>query len=106
GHYQGIDASNDGWREIVGRELSEIRQKPRCFISYSHMDSAFAFRLAKDLRSAGIKVWIDENDLNIGRSWDKEIEVAINKCNVLLFVASSRSVKSPNVADEISFALN
>lgn len=37
-----------------------------CFISYSHADKDFAFKLAKDLRNANILCWLDVHDLPAG----------------------------------------
>jgi hypothetical protein len=77
-----------------------------CFLSYSRSDSDFAVKLCADLRQKRVKVWRDADDIPAGASWDAEIQKALNKCSHLLLIASPKSVESPNVADEIGFALN
>jgi hypothetical protein len=62
--------------------------------------------LAASLRDAKLQVWRDVDNIPAGASWDAEIQKALNECTHLLLVATPESVQSPNVADEISFALN
>ena len=49
------------------------REVPTAFFSYSRNDSDFALRLAKDLKSAGANVWIDQLDIKAGQEWDSQI---------------------------------
>jgi hypothetical protein len=44
------------------------------FLSYSRKDLAFVERLAKDLQVAGLGVWYDLSDLEIGGRLGKEIQ--------------------------------
>ncbi|SRX56205.1 toll/interleukin-1 receptor domain-containing protein [Aequorivita sp. CIP111184] len=75
------------------------------FFSYSRDDSEFAFSLAKSLREAGAKVWLDQLDIKPGHRWDNSIENALKSSHTLLVVLSESSVKSNNVMDEVSYAL-
>lgn len=75
------------------------------FISYARADSEFALKLAKDLRSAGANLWLDQLDLSAGDRWDIAVEKALKDCACLLVVLSPTSVNSNNVMDEVSFAL-
>lgn len=75
------------------------------FFSYSRTDQGFAIKLADDLRRNGIDIWFDQNDIPKGALWDIEIELALRKCDTLIVVISSNSVRSNNVLDEISFAI-
>lgn len=77
----------------------------KIFFSYSRSDSAFALKLAKDLRDAGADVWLDQLDIPPGSHWDKEIEKALNNANCLLAILSPKSMDSDNAMDEISYAL-
>ena len=79
---------------------------PSAFFSYCREDSAFAQRLAADLKAAGADVWIDQIDIEPGVPWDAAIEGALKKCTRLLVILSPASVKSGNVRDEVSFALS
>lgn len=75
------------------------------FFSYSRDDSMFVMELAKDLRAAGATVWLDQLDIQPGTHWDSSVEKALQESNTLLVVLSSSSVKSHNVMDEVSYAL-
>lgn len=75
------------------------------FLSYSRKDQVFALKLAEDLKKNHIKIWFDQLDISSGSLWDIEIENALKKCDILIVIISSNSVKSKNVLDEISYAL-
>ncbi|WP_372754009.1 TIR domain-containing protein [Mariniflexile sp.] len=75
------------------------------FFSYSRDDSEFVLDLAKNLRQAGAKIWLDQLDIKPGARWDSSIEKALAKSKTLLVVLSEASVISHNVMDEVSYAL-
>jgi hypothetical protein len=79
---------------------------PIAFFSYSREDSEFALRLAADLRAAGANVWIDQLDIGPGQRWDRSVQQALENCPSFLLILSPASVKSDNVLDEVSFALD
>ncbi len=57
------------------------------FISYSRTDASIAFRLAAELRNAGIVIWLDVFELRPGDDWRAGLESALNSaaaCVVLL----------------------
>jgi hypothetical protein len=80
-------------------------KKSMLFFSYARTDSDFALRLAKDLRSAGASIWLDQLDLSPGVPWDDAIQKALHACPALLVILSPTSVASRNVMDEVSFAI-
>jgi TIR domain len=75
------------------------------FLSYSRSDERFALRLARDVRSQGIRMWVDQLDIRPSEHWDRAIERAVRDCRGIVVVLSPRSVASDNVADEISYAI-
>ncbi len=79
--------------------------KLAAFFSYSREDSEFALRLAGDLKAAGANVWLDQLDITPGQRWDSAVEEALKNCPRLIVVLSPAAVKSQNVMDEVSFAL-
>jgi len=79
---------------------------PTAFFSYSREDSDFALKLAQDLRDAGACVWLDQLDIEPGQEWDSAVEDAVMRCQRMLLILSPASVKSRNVRDEITFALD
>jgi len=81
-------------------------ENPRVFFSYSRVDSEFVLRLAKDLRSDGVNLWIDQLDIAAGDRWDRAVEDALGAAPCLLVVLSPASVESQNVMDEVSLAFD
>ena len=72
------------------------------FISYSQKDKVFVERLKSDLEIAGIRVWMDVEQIAAGSNWQKEIEHGLEQASVLLFVSSKNSIKSEWIKFEIS----
>jgi transcription termination factor Rho len=75
------------------------------FVGYSRVDSEFALRIAKDLKGAGVGVWIDEN-IRPGDRWRAEIGRAIQNCTAMVVILSPDSVGSLEVENEVSYALD
>ena len=69
-------------RLLIGRQME------RLFFSYSRADKDFVLRLAKDLRSAGVNLWIDQLDIAPGDRWDRAVEEALAAAPCLLVVLS------------------
>ena len=80
-------------------------ENTKIFFSYARANSEFVLELAKDLRAAGANLWLDQLDIAPGERWDQSIQEALEKCETLLVILSPESVKSQNVMDEVSFAL-
>jgi hypothetical protein len=55
------------------------------FISYVRENRAAVDRLAEDLRSFGVRVWLDRNDIMPGQWWKDAINEAIQ--NGAFFIA-------------------
>ena len=76
------------------------------FISYSGEDREEAQRIREFLQTRGIRCWIDKKNLRFARHYDREIEQAIRRSRVVVWLASRRSTASDYVKFEISTALN
>src|ERR1035437_7920213 len=50
------------------------------FLSYAREDTAAAQRIAEALRSHGVEVWFDQDELRGGDAWDQKIRRQINDC--------------------------
>lgn len=79
---------------------------PSIFVSYSSKDKGFAVRLSGDLESFGVRVWIDQGELQIGDSLLERISEAISSVDYLAVILSPASVKSPWVQKEVEIAMN
>ena len=61
------------------------------FVSYAREDTDAARRIAEALRSHGVEVWFDQNELRGGDAWDGKIRKQINDCALFLPIVSQRT---------------
>jgi len=61
------------------------------FLSYAREDTDAARRIADGLRSQGVEVWFDQNELRGGESWDAKIRKQIRECTLFMPVVSART---------------
>ena len=76
------------------------------FLSYARADQIVSLRFADDLIAAGASVWVDQYDIHPSQHWDRAVETAVRGCQGLIVMLSPRSAASPNVADEVSVAID
>jgi hypothetical protein len=93
------------FRHVINKPIVEVMPENIAFFSYSRVDSGFALKLAKDLRDAGIDLWIDQLDIKPGSHWDASIENGLNTSSCMLIILSPDSIASNNVMDEVSYGL-
>ena len=74
------------------------------FISYAAKDRERVLGLVKQLRDAGVTVWIDQAGIDVATMWSQEIVSAIRGCKVMLLSISPRSTESENVVKELALA--
>ena len=82
--------------------------KKRIFISYGRLDATHvAAWLHQELVALGYDVWLDQHDLQqaTGAEWERKIEDAISKSNVVIALMSPHSVRPQSECrNEISLA--
>ena len=61
------------------------------FLSYAHEDTDAARRIADALRSHGLEVWFDQNELRGGDTWDQKIRRQIKECALFLPLVSANT---------------
>src|SRR5580658_3860409 len=67
----------------------------RLFISYAHRDGGdLAKHLQRDLQTREFAVWLDKRRLQAGDAWAKDIETAIDQCDIALALLSAGSYES------------
>lgn len=79
--------------------------RAKAFICYSRKDEDFALRLAADLRTRGVGIWMDQLDIRDGANWDDEVDSALAVTQTTLVLLSPNSVTSEHVKDELAAAL-
>jgi hypothetical protein len=79
----------------------------RVFISYARKDGTDMAHILSDLlKSVGCDLWLDTARIHGGASWSKEIEDALNACNVLVAVLTPGSYISEVCRAEQIWALD
>lgn len=78
---------------------------PSVFLSHSSKDKPFAKQLAAQLRQAGVDVWLDEVQLDIGDSLIERIGRAIDESDFVIAILSRNSISSFWVKKELEIAM-
>ena len=79
----------------------------RVFLCHSSSDKPAVRGLFKRLKADGFDPWLDEENLEAGQEWEKEIPKAVRNCDVVIVCLSNGSVnKRGYVQKEIKFALD
>jgi len=78
----------------------------KTFLSYSRINKDFAVKLAKELKSEGFHIWLDQLDIPPGARWDAEVEKALKESEIFMIIITPASAKSENVLDEIGYAID
>ncbi len=78
------------------------------FISHSSRNRAFAASLERALQDAGLEVWLDESEIELGVLLSKELQDSIRESRILLLLWSRWAAASRWVASEwlTAFHLN
>jgi len=89
-------------------EMIEMKDKDNSksiFMSHSSKDKFFVRNLAERFQEYGIKVWLDEAEINIGDSLIEKIGEAIENTDYVGVVLSHNSINSEWVQRELQIAL-
>lgn len=89
----------------MSRKWDRMDLANRVFISYSHKDRPFVNKLAIDLKSKAIDVWIDQYEILPGESIRRTLEDAIKRIDIFLLVLSPNSVSSGWVQEELDMII-
>jgi CheY-like chemotaxis protein len=87
------------------RQLLQTSQRLRVFISHSAHDKDLANRLANDLRTSGVDVWYDSDEINVGDSILEKIEQGA-KSDFMVIILSPDALASWMVKQELVMFLN
>ncbi|AWX31698.1 toll/interleukin-1 receptor domain-containing protein [Methanosphaera sp. BMS] len=80
-------------------------EEPFMFVSYSHLDAEEVFKDLKVFNDYGVKIWYDEGII-ASSEWPEVISNKIKSCSLFVVFISDNSIESPNVRNEINFALS
>ncbi|MEB3120639.1 MAG: TIR domain-containing protein [Snowella sp.] len=76
-------------------------QRPQVFVSYASADSMDAKVIVEGLRSRGINVWLDADEIRPGDHWVESIRTAISASAYFLLLLSKHSVQSSWMTHEV-----
>jgi hypothetical protein len=74
------------------------------FLSYSRKDTSMMQRMADDLRTAGMTVWVDDNLEPGTPAWERSISAAIRTAGCLVVILSPDAEQSTWVGRELAMA--
>jgi hypothetical protein len=74
------------------------------FISYSHLNSKYAYQLADKFRQKGFDVWIDDAEIHGGDDWFEAIALAIRTCAAFIIIMTPEAQISRWVQKEVALA--
>ena len=86
----------DGLGVLRLRENGEFQFEPKSgpgvFIGYASEDATLAKRLSRQLRAAGLRPWLDREQLLPGQNWPRAIDRAIQSADFAIQCFSTHSV--------------
>lgn len=102
-----VELSDDPEKTLqeITEKISQIQEHPRVFLSYANVDKEFAQRLAKDLRSLDIDVWMAEEQIQAGDSISRSIKDGLSSSQWMIVLISENLPKSNYVNRELAWAL-
>lgn len=74
------------------------------FVSYASHDREQVVQLVRQIESAGVTIWRDQNEILGGENYGPKIVHGIRHSRVLLLLCSNASMRSRNVKQEIQLA--
>jgi hypothetical protein len=104
-----FEFKNECIKELIGKEPVNINgdlTNKHVFISYNHNDKAIGTKIALDLQSKEIEVYMDHWEMGVGDSILEKIEEGIDNSSFLIVLLSSNSVESEWVRTELQYAFN
>ena len=82
-----------------------INRSPQIFLSYSHKDKQWVDIFVRKLKSAGVNIWFDENEIKPGDTWREKLEEGLRLSDSIIMILSPESVSSSNLSFELGAAL-
>ena len=94
-------------RRTVADLLTDTgRRRPVVFLSHSQRDKQVVRQFAEGLRAAGIDIWLDEAQLNLGDSLVQQIERGLDSADFVAFFLSQASLDSQWARQELNVAIS
>ena len=100
-----VKARVSGARQVRGACLQNTSTD--FFVSYSRRDEMALRWVTEELASAreGIRLYVDQRQLDVGQAWQQEIYRALDACWRVLCIFSESYLKSKVFIEELNIAL-
>jgi hypothetical protein len=90
-----------------GSSAQESSSRPKVFISYAREDVHAALELYQSLNAAGFDAWIDQERLEVGQLWEREISKVLKSSDFVILCLSRHLIhKRGFVQHELKMALD
>ena len=94
-------------KEEISSVKSATEESLNVFLCHSSSDKPHIRKLFQRLRSAGVKPWLDEENLLLGQDWHYEIIKAVRNSHAVIVCLSKTSIsKAGYIQKEIKYALD
>src|SRR5262252_4407912 len=80
----------------AGRQMASRGARPhvKVFLSHSSADKVLARRLARDLQSANVEVWLDQWQIGVGESFEQRIQQGLEETDFVIVLLTRHGVAS------------
>ncbi len=89
----------------VAEVKTHSRNPRQIFLSHAHEDADFAQRIARDLREAGLSVWMTPDSVQPGEQWVSAIDRGLSESGIFVVVLTPNAVRSSWVKKETQWAV-
>ena len=91
---------------IPGRMMIDITREKEydCFMSYFSGDKGFAKKLESDLSLRGLRIWRDDNEIEIGDSFSDKIQEGLKNSYSFIIILSKEALGRAWVKEEMKAA--
>lgn len=76
--------------KLEGASIMRSGEHISVFISHTGEDKDFARKLAEDLKTSGINVWLDEWEIKVGHSITEKVNEALDRSNYIVVILSEK----------------
>ena len=84
--------------------MKTSRATRRVFISHSRQDDELVRDIARRLRDAGLKPFVDFTDIPVGTEWKKILRERLREAHAMLILVTPAALRSPWMMTELGMA--
>lgn len=85
--------------------MADENHSARVFISYSRTDAPLARELSTALANAGLRPWLDADEIRAGERWKERVAQMLRDARVMVILLTPSSAHSPRTFFEVGAAV-